>query len=167
MSQSTTSKQYLSQMNLIYFVQAGVMLVFAGVVFALVYSGKFAPSTDKELTDKLTYLLLVIVIGGLSGSHFLYRNILSRIDKSLDLKKKMPRYLGALMLRSACLELPGLAASVVFFMTANYYLLAIPIFTFLVFFMLRPTPSSIVEDMQLSDKEKAMLNNPNAVIVER
>jgi hypothetical protein len=167
MSQSFTSKKYFSQINLIYFSQAGVMLVFAAVVFALVYSGQFAPTADQGLADNLSYLLTAVVIAGFTGAHFLYRHMISRIDKTKELKQKMPGYLPALLMRSACLELPGLLASVVFFMTAKFYLLAIPVFTFIVFYLMRPTPASIAEDLQLTEKEKQMLGDPNAVIAER
>jgi len=167
MSQTFTSKQYLSQMNLIYFVQAGVMLIFAIVIFVLVYSVDFVPTADKGLAEKFTYALIVVVIVGFLGAHFFYQQLLSRIDKSLDLKKKMPRYLGALLIRSACLELPGLLASVVFFLTANFYLLFIPVFTAVAFYVLRPTISTIAEDLQLSEQEKSQLSNPQAIVAER
>ncbi|HMG92653.1 MAG TPA: hypothetical protein VK589_21495 [Chryseolinea sp.] len=90
MSQSFTSKKYFSQINLIYFSQAGIMLVFAAVVFALVYSGQFAPTADQSLADNLSYLLTAVVIAGYAGAHFLYRYMLSRIDKNKDLNKKCP-----------------------------------------------------------------------------
>lgn len=167
MSQSFTSQKYLSQINLIYFAQAGIMLAFAAVVFALIYSGYFIPTTDEALTNTLSYLLVVVVVAGYAGAHFIYRLMLSRIDKNKDLKKKMPGYLVAILTRSACLELPALLASVVMFMTGNLYLMAIPIFTFIVFYLMRPTPSSIAEDLQLSAKEKDMLNDPKAIIAER
>ncbi|HMG92654.1 MAG TPA: hypothetical protein VK589_21500 [Chryseolinea sp.] len=52
-------------------------------------------------------------------------------------------------------------------MTAKLYLLAIPVFTFIVFYLMRPTPTTIADDLQLSDKERSMLNDPNAIIAER
>ena len=167
MSQSFTSQKYFSQINLIYFSQAGIMLVFAAVVFALVYSGQFVPTADQALANNLSYLLTAVIIAGFSCAHFLYHRMLSRIDKNKALKQKMPGYLPALLVRSACLELPGLLASVILFMTAKFYLIAIPLFTFVVFYLMRPTPSSIAADLQLSEKEKAMLNDPNAVIAEK
>jgi hypothetical protein len=166
-SKAFTSKQYLSQLNLIYYFQAGVMLVFAAVVFGLVYSGKIA--TDMTATDASihTYALIFIVVAGFSAAHYLYQYRLSKIDKTLDLRTKMPKYLGALLLRSACLELPGLYASVVFFLSGNYYLLLIPIFSGVAFFLLRPTVDTIADDMALSPKEKSQLNNPNIIIAEQ
>jgi hypothetical protein len=165
--QTFTTQKYFSQLNLIYFAQAGMMLVFAIVVFVLVYSGQFAPTSDQALTDTLTYGLVAFVVAGYAGGHFMYRKMLSRIDKTKDLKQKMPGYLPALLVRSACLELPAMLAAVVLFMTAKLYLIAIPVFTFILFFLTRPTPSSISEDLQLSQQERAMLNDPNAIIAEQ
>jgi hypothetical protein len=79
----------------------------------------------------------------------------------------MPRFLGVLMIRSACMEVPAFYATIVFFLTGNYNLLFIPLFTSVVFYLLRPTPSSIAEDMKLTENEKAMLNNPDAIVVAR
>ena len=140
-----------------YFAQASMMLVFAAVVFALVYSGKIVPTPDENLTNTLTYVLAAVAIAGYAGAFFIYRQMLSRIDKSAELKKKMSSFLPALLVRSALIEVPALFAAVVMFMTAKLYLLAIPVFTFIVFYLMRPTPSTIAEDLQLSQNEKAML----------
>jgi len=161
-----TSKEYFTQLNMIYFAQAGVMLIFAGVVFALVFLGKMAVSNDESFSQAMTFMLVAIVVVGFSASHFLYHSMLSKIDRTLPLNKKMPKYLGVLLVRSACLELPGLAASVVFFLTGNIYLLMIPVFTAIVFFFLRPTIDSISEDLNLTAAEKSQLNDPKTIVVE-
>lgn len=167
MRKQLTSKEYFSQLTLIYFAQAGIMLIFAGVVFALVYLGKVSTTTDESFTRTLTYILLVIVVAGFAGAHFLYQFMLAKIDRSLSLPKKTQKYVGVLLTRSACLEFPGLAASVVFFLTGNFYLLLIPLFTGIVFFLLRPTQSSVIEDLNLSEKEKGQLNNPKTIVIEQ
>lgn len=161
MSQPTPSKKYLSQVNLIYFAQASMMLAFAAVVFALVYSGKIVPTPDENLTNNLTYALAAVALAGYAAAFFTYRQMLSRIDKTAEFKKKMSSFLSALLVRSACLEVPALLAAIVMFMTAKLYLMAIPVVTFIVFYLIRPTVSSIAEDMQLSQKEKASLEDPN------
>ncbi|SKC40657.1 hypothetical protein [Ohtaekwangia koreensis] len=166
MGKTFTSKEYFTQLNLVYFAQAGIMLIFTGVVFALVYSGKVAVAHDAETAQLYTYILIGLVILGFSGAHFLYNFQLSNIDRSLSLQKKMPKYLGILLMRSACLELPGLFASVVFFLTGNIYLLIIPILAAVGFLLLRPTSASVSEDLRLTPQERALLDTPNAVIAE-
>jgi hypothetical protein len=92
--------------------------------------------------------------------------MLLRIDKGLPLKSKMPKYIGILLVRSACLELPGLFAAIVFFLNGNFYLLFIPIFIAVVFYLLRPTPSSIADDLRLTPEERTLIDNPEAIIAE-
>ncbi|HEY3403984.1 MAG TPA: hypothetical protein VGK59_11390 [Ohtaekwangia sp.] len=166
MSKTLTSKQYLSQLTLIYFAQAGMMLIFAAIVFALNYIGKMGAGADESTSSLLTNALVGVVIIGFSASHFLYNFMVSKIDSSLSLQKKMPKYTGAVILRSACLELPGMFASVVFFMTGNVFILLIPVFAGIIFFLLRPTVSSIAEDLKLSPNDRALLNDPDAVVAE-
>ncbi len=165
MGKTFTSKQYFTQLNLIYFAQAGIMLMFTAVVFALVYFGQMTTGQDDS-SQLFTYTLVAVVVVGFSAAHFLYNFQLSRIDRSLSLQKKMPKYLGVLLMRSACLELPGLFATIVFFITGNFYLLLIPIFIAAVFFLLRPTPATITEDLNLTTEERRLLENPDAVIAE-
>jgi hypothetical protein len=119
---------------------------------------------DEVLTNNLTYVLVAIVVVGYAASFIIYRQMLGRIDKTSELKKKMSGFLAALLVRSACIEVPALFAAIVMFMTAKLYLFAIPVFTFIVFYLMRPTTSTIAEDLQLSQKEKSMLDDPNGVV---
>lgn len=166
MKRALTSKQYLQQLNLIYFAQVGVMLFFTAVVLALVFSGEIQMQPATSFTWTLTYALVASVIVGFSAAHFLYNLLLSKIDKKLDLKKKMQKYVGVLLVRSACLELPALFAAIVCYIGGNYYLLMIPVFVAVVFYVLRPTANTITEDLELSPAERAMLMDPSAVIAE-
>jgi uncharacterized membrane protein len=167
MPRTFTSKQYFSQLNYLYFAQVFTMLLFAGVIFGLVYSGNVVPAAEQSQAQTLTYVLIGVVVLGFSASHFLYTFQLSKLDASIDLRKKLPKYIGVLLIRSACMELPALLASVVFFLTGNYYLLFIPLFTSIVFILLRPTAISVAEDLKLSDKERKRLFNPDEVVAER
>lgn len=166
MSKTLTSRQYLSQLNTIYFSQAGIMLIFTAIVFALSYIGTLAVTTDESLSSILTYSLMAVLIVGFSASHFLYVHLASKIDKELPLQKKMPKYTGVIMVRSACLELPGMFAAIVFFITGNTFILLIPIFIAIVFFLLRPTASQIATDLNLSSEDRALLSNPDSIIAE-
>lgn len=166
MSKILTSKQYLSQLNLIYFAQAAMMLIFAAIVFALNYFGKITGSQDEATASLFNYILLAVVVIGFSSAHFLYGYLVSKIDQSLPLQKKMPKFTGAVILRGALLELPGMFASIVFFLNGNIFLLLIPVATGVVFFLLRPTATSITADLNLSSEDKALINNPDAIIAE-
>lgn len=167
MPKTFTSKQYFSQLNFLYFAQAATMFIFTAVVFGLVYSGTSVPAAEQSQMQMFTYVLLVAVVVGFTAAHFLYRFQVSKLDASIDLRKKLPKYIAILLIRSACMELPALFAGIIFFLTGNYYLLTIPLFTVVVFFLLRPTPQSIAEDLNLSDKERKRIMNPDEVVAER
>ncbi|HEY9049726.1 MAG TPA: hypothetical protein VIN08_27700 [Ohtaekwangia sp.] len=165
MSKTFTSKQYFSQLTLIYFAQAALMLIFTAVVFMLVYLGKITVNIGDDARI-YTYILAGVVVVCFSAAHFLYDYMLARIDKTWPLTSKMPKYIGVLLVRSACMELPGFAAAIVFFLNGNFYLLLIPVLVAVVFIFIRPTKASIVEDLQLSPEERSMIENPDAVIAE-
>lgn len=78
----------------------------------------------------------------------------------------MPRYLSAVIIRSACLELPGLFAGVVAFITGETYLLMLVPLLLILFYMYRPTTHSIAEELNLTQEEKSQLEDPNAIIAE-
>lgn len=166
MSKILTSRQYLKQLNIMFFAQAGVLLFFTAIIYGVVTWGKVVPASDPELTDMLTYVLMAVIVICFSSAHFAYQVIINKIDHTLPLPKKMPRYLGPLLIRSAMLEVPGLFASIVFFLSGNIYLLLIPIFVAIVFFLLRPTADGIAQDMRLSPEETALLKNPDAIVAD-
>lgn len=166
MSKTLTSRQYLKQLNILFFAQAGVLLVFTIIIYGLVTLGKIGPSSDPDLTDLLTYILMAVIVICFSSAHFAYQVIINKIDHTLPLTKKMPRYLGPLLIRSAMLEIPGLLAAIVFFLSGNIYLLLIPLFVAIVFFLLRPTADGIAQDMRLSPEDTVLLKNPDAIIAD-
>jgi hypothetical protein len=167
MNKSFTTRQYFSQLYTIYFAQVGVMLIFSGVLFAIAYSGSMVIEQDAAFAQTLTYALTTTVIAGFTAAHFLYHFQLSKVDASLPLQKKMPKFIGIVLIRSACMELPALLASIAYFLTGNVYLLAIPVLTAVVFFLLRPTPDSIAEDLKLTAEEHRLLKDPAAIIAMR
>lgn len=166
MSKTLTSRQYLKQLNILFFAQAAVMLAFTTIVYVLVTIGKIIPEPDEALNNLMTYALMAVIIICFSSAHFAYQFLVNKIDHTLPLQKKTPKYLGGLLVRSAMLELPGLFAVIVFFLTGNSYLLLIPLFVVVVFFLLRPTPESIAEDMKLTAEELAQLRNPDAIVAD-
>lgn len=166
MSKMLTSRQYLKHLNIMFFAQAGAMLFFSFIIFGLVELGKIAPSSDPELTDTFSYILMAVIIICFSSAHFVYQVMVNKIDHTLPLTKKMPRYLGPLLIRSAMLEIPGLFAAIVFFLTGNIYLLLIPLFIAIVFFLLRPTAEGIAQDLRLSPADAALLKNPDAIVAD-
>ena len=106
------------------------------------------------------------MIIGLAGAYFMFRLMVGKIDKSLPLKTKMPKYAQALLIRSALLELPGLFAGIAAYMSGQLMHLAGAMVIFMIFILLRPTRNSIAFDLQLSAHERALIEKDDAVISE-
>lgn len=156
------TKQFFTTLNMTYYMQAGTVLAFAGVVAFLI------TQNDNPPGDNNTWVSIVSLglISSLATAYFIFRLLLKKIDPSLPLQQKMPRYARALLVRSFLIELPGLLAGVSAYVAGNLHFLAISVLIVIIFVMLRPTRNTIANDLNLSPKERALLDNDEAVISE-
>lgn len=162
MKQTITTKQYFMTINIVYYMQAFAVFLFALVVWYLISQGM-----EPVANDQMWMVVVpVVLIVGLGSAYFIFRVMLGKIDRSLPLRNKMPKYASALIVRSALLELPGLFTSIAAYLSGQLMHLAGAMVIFMVFMMLRPTRSSIAYDLQLSEKERAQLNKEDEIISE-
>jgi hypothetical protein len=164
MSQSSTSRALLSGLNIIYLSLASVMTIFGLVVFYLNYSGSNAVAPDNDFAQILQYVLFGLVPLGIATGYFVFKQQLSSIEPTLTLKRKLIRYQIAILIRSAFLEVPGLFATVAAMITGVNTFLLFTVMIVVIFILLRPTPSSIANDLGLSQSDKNILENPAAKI---
>lgn len=164
MKRQLTSRRYFQTINLTYYMQAFSLLLFSVVIFVLIYGAdkSTAPAADIQWV----YVLPVVLIIGLGSAWFLFRAMVNKIDPKARLQDKFPKYASALILRSALLELPGLLAGIVAYLTFEPFYLGGAVMIFLAFVLLRPTRQTIAEDLNLSPKERALIENPDAVVSE-
>jgi hypothetical protein len=160
MKTTVKAKQFFTTLNLTYYMQAFTVLAF-GVVVAFLITRNDTPPGDNNTWVTIVSLGL---ISGLGMAYFIFRFLLKKIDKSLPLQQKMPRYARALLTRSFLIELPGLLASISAYIAGNLHFLAVSLLIFVIFMILRPSRTSIAADLNLSPKERAMLDDDEAVI---
>lgn len=160
MTNETTSKQYLFQLQLIYGAQAMTLLVMGIAAYFITAEGP----QNYQMDNGLVYALAAVVIVALTAAHFLFNLLVRKIDMHLDLRSKLQKYQSAVIIRSAVLEFPGLLASVICILTGNLLPLMGVAVILVVFFILRPSVSSIIQDLNLSNREKAILENSSSVI---
>jgi hypothetical protein len=165
MKKQITSKQYFQTVTLVYWIQAFSLLLFSSVIYFLIVSGSksSAPATNAA---GWSFALPVVLLIALASSYFLFRYMVKGISPKLRLQEKMPKYASAILIRSALIQLPGLFAALVAFMTFEVYYLGGSLMMVLVFLVLRPSKQTAAEDLQLSQKERTQLDNPVAVISE-
>jgi hypothetical protein len=163
MKKSITTKQYFLTLNLTYYLQALSVLFFSLVVYYLLTQRVDAPSGDVRMWS---YVVPAILIFSLVIAYFIFRLMVGRIKPDISLTKKMPVYARAVFVRSALLELPGFLAAIAAYITAQLYFVGGSILIFALFFILKPTKNTIANDLNLSTKERALLENDGAIISE-
>ena len=164
MKKQITSRQYFQTVTIVYWTQAFSLLLFSSVIYFLIISGNKsnAPAADAGWSFALPVVLLI----ALASSYFLFRYMVKNINPKMRLQDKMPKYASAILIRSALVQLPGLFAAIVAYMSFEVYYLGGSLMMVLVFLVLRPSKQSAAEDLQLSNKERALLDDPNAVVSE-
>lgn len=161
MEKTTRSSDYFKMMNIIYAVQALSLLGFSVVVL---YLNPQQP--DKNLTETIQYALAGSSLAALAASQFVPRLMLKKIDERLELRYKVPKYLPVALLRAAFMEAAGLIVCITAFISGQTYFLFIIALLLLLFFFYRPTKSMVATELNLSVKERELLNNPETVFVQ-
>src|SRR5689334_21639911 len=118
MPKQTTTKEYLRTINIFYYVQMFVIMAFGCVVLFLIQSGR-AGTGNPELGSVLQSVLMIEIAISVIGGYFLFRYMIRKIDSSLPIRKKMPKYFAALLMRSTLFELPALFAGIVAFVNVQ------------------------------------------------
>jgi hypothetical protein len=157
---NATSKSTLSMLNIIYFSLMMTMTLFGTIVFFLTNSGTI--ETNSELTMMLRYLLCALLATGLGTAYFIFNKLLKSINASLSLREKLMKYQTAILIRSACFEMPGLLGAVATFITGDTSFLLFTAIVLVLFLLERPSVYNITKDLSLSQAEKTILENPSS-----
>ena len=155
-----TSKSVVSALNMIYFSLIMMMTLFGAVVFFLTTSGDI--TQDPELALILRYVLFVLLPIGVGAGYFIFKQWMNTISTALSLREKLMKYQTAVLIRSGCFEMPGLFGAVATLITGDLSFLLFTAIVIILFLLLRPTLYTITTDMNLSQKERAILENPSS-----
>ncbi len=157
---NTTSKSVLTAMNLIYFSLIMVMTMFGAIVFFLNASGGLTP--DPDLSNTFRYLLFALLPIGLGAGYFIFKQWMKAINPSLSLREKLMKYQTAVLIRSGCFEMPGLVGAVAALITGDLSFLLFTAIVLVLFLILRPSIYTITTDLNLSQNERSILENPSS-----
>jgi hypothetical protein len=162
MKKPINSKTYFQTLNLIYFAQVFTMIAFCGVVYYLLSANQSTPDNSVQWQYFVPLAAIVLPATG----YFLFNMLIKKIDSGLSLKEKMPKYSRAVLIRSALLEVPAFFAGIAAFLSGQVYYLGASLLMIVLFVLLRPSKTSVTSDLNLSPKERTMIDNPNAIISE-
>ena len=151
----TTSKSFLTTLRIIYF---------ALVSFFLTVSGNVEVNTDAEFVLMMRYVLFAVTPVAIGAGYFAFKHTLTSASSLTSLKEKLLRYQVAVFMRSASLEIPGMLAAVITLITGELSFLLFTSVILMLFLMLIPGVGTIVQDLTLSRKESAILENPDSIL---
>jgi hypothetical protein len=160
-----TSKTLLTGLNLIYFSLVFVMTTFGLIVLYLNYTGGMEVEVDVEFAHMLRYILIALLPVSLGAGYFIFKQITSSIQSSLSLKEKLIKYQTAVLIRSACFEFAGMLGGVFALITTDNSFLLFTGIIIAMFFLFRPTVYSITTDLNLSQSDRLILENPQSPII--
>lgn len=164
MNTVTTTKSVLTALNLIYFSLVSVMASFGLIVLYLNYSGGLTAEADLDFTLLLRYVLFALLPLGIGMGYFIFKQILAQLNATMTLKDKLFKYQNALLIRSACFELPGLMGSVAALITGDNSFLLFTGIVVVLFLLVRPTLYTLTSDLNLSAGERKILENPDSTL---
>ncbi len=159
-----TTKSVLTAINLIYFSLVSVMASFGLIVLYLNYSGGLAAEADPDFALLLRYVLFALLPLGIGMGYFIFKQILAQLNATMTLKDKLFKYQNALLIRSACFELPGLMGSVAAIITGDNSFLLFTGIVVVLFLLVRPTLYTLTNDLNLSAIERKTLENPDSTL---
>jgi hypothetical protein len=87
----------------------------------------------------------------------IYNQLISRYDTSSNLLKKISYYRTAKIISWAMIESTCLFALLATMLTSNYLYIAVFIFLFGYFFLMKPSKESLIQDMRLSSEESDLI----------
>lgn len=155
-------KNFLTTLTIIYFAPGIAMLLFGGVVYLLHLQGRLeVTEIDPNL---LRYIMYALTPAGVVAGHFVFKKQLSDLDQELPFRQKMSKFQAAMLIRSALIEVPGLLGAVFAKITDDMTFLFFIGITAVLFVYWRPTRESIAEDLQLSEKERMVLSDPDGIL---
>jgi hypothetical protein len=159
-----TTKQYFITLNTTYYLQTFSVLLFAAVVAFLINQRPDAVG-NASISDWHTVVPVAMIIS-LATAYMVFRLLVGRIKANDPLRQKMPAYARAILIRSALLEIPGFLAAIAAYLSGKFYFLGAAVLIFVLFLILKPSRNSIATDLNLSPKEKALLEDDSALIAE-
>ena len=154
----TTAKETLRAIRVFFYALITGLSLFAIIVFALNFL--LEPSiTDKVEIDIYLTVVMVIAAGSMMAAHRIYNQRINEIQSSaMKLIGKLEAYRAALILFMALSEGGGIFAVIVYYLTANQWLLIVIGVVILSMLLKRPEKSKIFNELQLSSEEQAELN---------
>ena len=141
--------------NTIYYSLVTGLLIFFIVLMVLI-QGKHS-STAKEVDTIFTIIVPVFGLVMMFISRMIYNQMLAKFDVNVALLQKITNYRTAKIISWAMIEGACFFALVATMLTSNYLYVAVFVFLFGYFFLMRPSKKSLIRDMGLNSQESDLI----------
>jgi len=141
--------------NTIYYSLLTGLLIFFIVVIVLIQEND--PSTGKNFDKVFTIIVPLFGLIMMFVSRMVYNQMLAKIVASSSLIQKISGYRTAKIVAWAMIEGACFFALVATLLTSNYLYVAVYIFLFGYFFLMKPTKESLIRDMHLNSDESDLI----------
>jgi len=154
-SEPAEIKNQMRITNTIYYALVTGLLIFFIVVIVLIQDTD--PSTGKDIDNILTIIVPVFGLIMMFVSRMIYSQMLSKVDAGNSLIQKISSYRTAKIVAWATIESACFLALVATMLTSNYLYVAVFVFLFGYFFLMKPSKESLIRDMRLNSDESDLI----------
>ncbi len=158
-----TSKEYFKGLKVVHFALMAGLVFFILVTVLLLQAGEFDMG-DGEFTTLLGYVVLLFGAGAIIASQVVFKARLKKIKMITGLPEKLTEYRSALIVRYALLEAPAFFGIVAALLTGELLFLGLAAIIILLFLFISPSATKAGNDLEIDQKEKQTLADPNAVV---
>lgn len=138
-------------------------LLFAIAAYYLVSTSNQVHSSSEE--DQIFLIIVpLFALGAIIGGMFLAKQQLEATKQKESLREKLSGYQTILIIKSALLEGSAFFAIAAYLITESTVYMGIAAILILLLFMNRPTALKIITELELNQKEREVLENPDATI---
>jgi hypothetical protein len=162
-----TSSQYFKMLSTLCYALIGGLLVFVAISIVVSSNniGNRSLIGNEDSVNFIFYIMVaVIALGGIAGSFIIFKNKLPGIKQKGSLAERLQDYRAAVILRYALLEGPGIFSIIVYFLTGEMKVLIATVVIILLMVYSMPNREKLINDLELSSSEAAVINDPNGVI---
>lgn len=155
MSNNPDIKNQLRVTNTIYYSLISGLLLFLIVVMVFIQDND--PTAGKELDNIFTFVVPIFGLMMMFISRMIYNQMILKFDSSANLLQKISHYRTTKIVSWAMIEGACFFALVATMLTSNYLYVAVYIFLFGYFFLMRPSKESLIRDMRLNSEESDLI----------
>ncbi|MEN9919284.1 MAG: hypothetical protein RL662_1720 [Bacteroidota bacterium] len=117
---------------------------------------------DYDLVFRISDGIVILV--GVVFSYVIYSKFVAEAKPKRGIREKLMTYRKALIYKWAALEFVSVYSIIAYLMTGSALFIFATIFTILIFLINRPSVNIAINDLDLDDSERRILETPDAAI---